>query len=482
MTLLLNPHRPRDVRIYRTKLVFIAATASLLLSSTGFASSLVPQNSHYYYDMGGNSDIHIPPVKRNTILKIGGDIGTNLGYNCDGFNPAVSINNTLNNFEQSLYGLSDSIVGSATALVVGAAWYALEKADPDLYNFLQNDFASAEETFNIGLQSCQDTRKLVQAGKSPYNEFFAISDSKGWIDNSRAAASGQDKDPVVVRTTTAQQQGKNGMPWVHKGQNSGGKGQLPIKVTSDVTKAGYNIIADPTRPLDSSAAPTGDQAALLKRYWNTPDEAAKWSQLVLGDITITAEQSDEAQSTVGGMGLTSLLTSCPAIGHPELTCIQTLQDNLWAIVNTDRLPNPDDLRKVSATNLTITPQVIDAIRNQNDEERALSVQKLAEEVAIQNVAEEGLGLRRLLTVGAQAQPVQSASTLQANIQQTIKRLDSDIQDITFEHDIRQKMMGNTLQTVLKEQDKREINAKASINDESALSLNQGAVYKGRSNN
>ena len=450
-----------------------------LLPTWALADKLMPSQSHYYYKLGGNSDIHIPPVNNNTKLKIGGDIHTNLGYNCDGFNPAVSINNTLNNFEQSLYGLSDSIVGASTAMLVGATWYMLEKSDPDLYNFMQNDFASAEETFNIGMKSCEDNKKLVQQGKAPYTQFYTIADSQGWLNSSHAAASGQDKDPVVTRTTNAQQAEKNGMPWIHKGQNSGGVDQKPIKLTSDVTQAGYNVIADPKRPLDSNDAPSGDQAALLKRYWSKPEDAAKWSTLVLGDMTITAKQSNDAQSTVGGAGLSSLLTNCPKVGHPELTCVQTLRDNLWDIVNDKGMPNVDDLRKVSATNLTITPQVIDAIRNQDEESKALSVAKLSEEVGIQNLVEQALALRRLLMVGNQAQPVQSASNMQENIQQIVGRLNKEIQDLAFEHNIRKQMMGDTLQTILDAQDNLEVGAQLSTYDQAAHSLNNGAVYKGK---
>ena len=451
----------------------------ITMQPNALASHLIPQQSHYYYKIGGNSDITIPPVRRTTKLTIGGSTHNNLGYTCDGYNPAVSINNTLNNFEKSLYGLTDSIVGSATALMVGASWYALEKADPDAYNFLQNQFASAGDTFNIGLKSCQDNRKLVQQGKSPYTEFMTISDSKGWINSSRQAASGQDQDPVTVRTTTAQQQGQNGMAWMHNGESAGGKNQKPIKLISDVSTAGYNIVDDPKRVLDSNDVPTGDAANMLRRYWDRPDDAGKWSTLVLGDITITAKQSDDAQSTLGGTGLAPLLTTCPKVGHSEHTCIQTLQDKLWNIVNSDSIAKPDDLRAVSATNLTMTQDIIESVRNQEPEEQALSVQKLAEEVAIQNLVEEALALKRLLAVGMQAQPVQVAHTMQQGVQEAINHLDLDIKDLAFDHNIRQQMMGNTLQTILGEQGKLSVNAQASIHDESTLPLDHGAVYMGK---
>jgi hypothetical protein len=48
-------------------------------------------------------------------------------------------------------------------IVVGAAWYALKKADFDLYNFLQNDLPVPRKLLI-----------LVQQGKSPKTEFYTI--------------------------------------------------------------------------------------------------------------------------------------------------------------------------------------------------------------------------------------------------------------------------------------------------------------------
>jgi hypothetical protein len=57
------------------------------------------------------------------------------------------------------------------------------------------------------------------------------------------------------------------------------------------------------------------------------------------------------------MGLTSLLTSCPAVSNPDLTCVKTIRNNMWDVVNDESLPHTDDLQKISATNLTITLQM-----------------------------------------------------------------------------------------------------------------------------
>jgi integrating conjugative element protein (TIGR03755 family) len=451
----------------------------LLLNNTAWADDLIPLQSHYYYQLGGGSDIVLPPVQTHTQITIGGDINTNLGYNCGAFNPSVSISNTINDLDDSIEGLAQSVVSSAMTAIGSLPMYALEKADPELYNLIQNAMLGAQNTFNISMKSCQQAQSEIAKGESPYQDWFSVSDSQGWSKNANQAAQGQDVDINDAQKDSVQHGSEYGVPWVHQGQNSGGtqSGQVPIKVINDVAVAGYNILVDPTRALDSDDAPSKGQDDYLTTYWPTPDDAGKWATMVLGDMTITADQSDAAQSTAAGVGLTALMTTCPDIGNSDKTCAKTLTTNLTTLVTLNGNATPDQLRSVSASNLVITQQVINAIRNQDSEDRAISINRLAQDVAAQNLIEEGLLMRRVLTAGSQAQAVANLAPAQKNIQAALAQLDNDINNVLFEHNVRQQMMTNSLQTVLGDESGKEASAGKNQGQTAQTPMSNGAVYQ-----
>lgn len=453
---------------------------SLAPGSLALASDIVPVQSHYYYNLGGGSDFTLPPVQTNTTLRIGGDVNTNLGFNCGAFNPGVSITNSLNHIEDTAEGLPENVISSATGAIGSLPMYALEKASPELYNLIQNGLSSANETFKLSMKSCQQAEAQIKKGQSPYQDWFSVSDSKGWVKGANEATTHNTSTDINATYNDVVKNGQeNGIPWVHKGQNSGGSqaGQVPIKVINDVAVAGYNILVDPNRALDSNDAPGSNQDNYLTTYWPRPNDAGAWATKVLGDMTISTDQNAD-QTTVAGVGLTTLMTTCPTdIGNVDRICAKTIQSKLADLVRQTDTPTPDQLRAVSASSLVITNEVINAIKNQDSEDAALSVDKLAQNVATQNLVEEALLMRRVLSAGEQAQAVLNLKPAQANIQKALTQLDNDIQNVMFEHKVRQELMTNSLQVVLGDESGKEDKASTSEGSTGQLPMNQGAVYE-----
>ena len=445
------------------------------------ALNIVPQKSNYYYQLNGGSDLSAPRVNTNNVIAIGGGLDTNLSYTCNIFNPAVTIRNTMNDFAHSVEGLAQSVIGSATAAIGSLPMYALQKTSPEMYNMIQNGMMGGQEKFNVSLKSCQQSLSQIRDGKSPYQDWFSISDSQGWFSYSQQAKKNPNDDSKSDVTTAdknlSQTSQKYGMPWTSKDKNAGGENQNPIKVPSDIVMAGYNILDDPNRPLDSNAAPTGNQAALLKRFWDTPDAAAQWSQLVLGDYSISSDPKHANDPNKGGIGLSSVLTNCPAIGHTEKTCTKTLQDNIWALVKGQESLSPDNLRAVSASNLNITPDVIQAIQNQSNDDQLISVSKLAEEVSIQNIMDEALLLRQLLSDGEQSKAVYNIDKAKISASKAIVTLDKQIHDMQFVHQVRKDMMTHTATNILQDEENRITQAKSETGLNDTIPLHNGAAYK-----
>lgn len=460
---------------------------SCLLFSTSlalFATDLIPKKSKYYYELGGGSNINLPPPSRHRTINIGGFANADLGYTCTAFNPSISIANSLNNIKDSSQALSMDIVSSATAAVGSYPMYTLSKASPELYNLLQNAIAGGHEAFKVSVKDCGTYLSDISKGKSVYEDWFSISDSQGWLDGFNSAKANQKVDINNVAKNNTKEHRNKGIPWIHD-QNSGGKDQSAIKVIEDIVTAGYNAIAAQgvfsTRTLDSNLpAPAGSD---LLKFWKTPKEAAEFARYVLGDITISANKK-EKDDTHAGMGLVGILKTCPFIkekitrtrDYNDLTCIKEVEKNLAILVQSNERPSNNQLHDISAGSMLITPDIIQNIRNMDSDNKSITIAKLSEDIAMQNLVEEGLMLRRLLIAGSQTRPVQNLEPALTAVYKTIAQLDTELNNLSFEHDVRAKFSSSTIHTITNEATRLEQEALGNQVNQRSLDMNSGAVY------
>lgn len=460
-------------------LLWLLVPAALLTMPALYALDIIPSNSHYYYDMGGGSLFSQPSSGTSEGIALGGSADTNLGYTCSAFNPSISMANAMNDIESSPEALAEDILTSATTAIGSFPMYVLEKASPELYNLIQNSMTEAEDTFNLSSKSCQSALGDIRDGKSPYEDWFSVSDSQGWLDYSKSAASGDDVDINTAQKSITQNEGQYGLPWIHDGANSGGTvgDQQPIKVLYDVTVAGYNILVDPmrqSRKLDDVSAPSN--STYLATYWKTPAIAGQWGQLVLGDINISSDDSSSASETHSGVGLVPLMTSCPQVGNYEKTCPAMIADNLWNLVEEREQLTPDNLREVSANQLVISPQVIQALKNQTQEEQTISVNEISQEVALQNLTDEALDFRRVLIAGAGVKQVQNLKPAKDHVKAAIDQLEQDIDDLSYDISKRKELMSNSLIKILDNDSLKTMDSQNQREEMPTASLSHGAVY------
>ena len=114
------------------------------------------------------------------------------------------------------------------------------------------------------------------------------------------------------------------------------------------------------------------------------------------------------------------------------------------------------------------------------EQQVLTVAKLSEEIAIQNLLDEAMMLRRLLQAGFQIQEVQNLKPAQTMVVDALKKLDDDIHSLAFENEIRKKMMGQTL-TLIMELRAHEMAASTPGEDHEQALVKNGAVYRNSNN-
>ena len=417
---------------------------TLLASSA--SASLLPTQSNYYYQLGGAADNYIPAVNHDQTVMLGGNANMDFGImNCTLFNPVVSITNTLNDLKGSITGIPDSVISNLKGSAAGYPMYKLQQAMPGLYNIIQNGAVSAQNEFTLRTKTCQDVKQGLESGNSPWSSLISVSDSQGWLESMKRVKQGEAVDITQTAKTIANKREEYGLPWVHRAEgNSGGSLQKPIHVINDVVIAGYNLLLNPSRDLDATSAPN-KTASNFVRFWPTPAAAGNWAVMVLGDMQVSTKKDNHTAKA--GVGLSTLLHTCPKLGHPS-TCVTTVSERVWKLVDKSIPLNETNLRTISASNLLITDEIITAIQRMPREQQILTVSKLGEEIAIQNLLDEALMLRRLLQAGFQIQEVQNIKTVQEMVRFALERLDGDIHSLAFEHEVRKEMMTKTLELIM----------------------------------
>nr|WP_199740782.1 integrating conjugative element protein [Legionella septentrionalis] len=444
-------------------LLVISLFPSLLI-----AGNFMPSESDYYYELGGTSNLFVPPVNKDQTITIGADIDGRLGFSCSGFNPVVSITNTFQDLKNSVVNIPAGVIDNLKGSVAGYPLYKLQQSMPALYNVLQNTASFAQNEFSLKVKDCYEVKESLEDNQSPMEGLLSVSDSQGWLDAYKRSKQ-ENVDITQAAKSIAKKRDEYGLPWIgHEKGNAGGKFQRPIKVINDVVIAGYNILIE-RKPLDSLNKPSIKNP--MTQSWPKPMDAANWAVKVLGDIKVSTSDNKQNHDAKAGIGLSALLQSCVNAN----TCSQNIAKALWKLVDGSWKLNEENLNKVSASNLLITDEVIITIQHMPREEQLLTVSKLAEEIAVQNMLDKALMMRRILQAGLQVQEVQNLKPAQNMVLFALKKLDSDIHSLSFENDVRKKMMTETLGTVMEIRHKGQ-NRNIPGQDREQPMVKNGAIY------
>ncbi len=465
----------------RKLLLAILMTSSLSV----YASNIIPignGNNKFYYQIGGSNDFAYPPVSdtKSTILKTNTNLG--IGFSCGAYNPALSITNSINDLKDSADNLEQNVIASATGSLVQLPMYFLAQANPTAYNLLNNTLLSAHNQLSISTKSCETVKNQIAKGQNPYQDWGTISLNDDWKKHLTFASSGNE-DINQSKKEIDKHSGENGVPWVQGksdwdgSQHAGGKSQPPIHVIADTVKSGYNSLLN--RDLNSDAdAPDNPENNQLKQFFPTPKSASDWITNVLGDQVITTCNDDSCktqQSNLVGHGLLPWVTSCQA---NKDDCSDSIRDSLSNLVTGNTEINKANLNKVSADGIAISPDIINSIHLMDVTQQKIIINKLSQEISMQRTMDKAFIARNILSTGAQVPVISSNHPAQVIIGTALTNLDNDIKALSFERQMRQQAMSNTLSETLKfsnqqQQDAVRINASST----SSSLMENGAIPK-----
>ena len=391
---------------------FLMADHSLM------AAEAPSDDSLFYYQIGGGRDVAIPPSLNITTIDFSFS-AQGSALSCNGFDPMVAIESSLDNLRNGLDNAVNAIELAATAAIANLPGYILQKANPGLYDLFQNALLRANESFSIATKSCERIQYEISKNTNPFDEWITVSWGDSW---KRSVGIGGANIHDAV--DDAEDAPNDGIEWVG-GLRRGGVDQQPIHVLSDVANAGLNILSQRS-PEVTADLPVN---ATLSKHFSGPNEVDEWVNTVLGDVQVGLCDGCNKGSR-SGQGL------IPYIEQQTEDIVKLLID----LVSDSVRPTRDNLEKVEAPGIAVTLQVILAIRNQPEGEVSIVINKLAQEIAEARVMEEAMIIRRLLLAGRKEGYVSANRIAQREVTKALEELEGEISNVIFEKDSRDKFV------------------------------------------
>lgn len=434
----------------------------MLLPQLG-ASSIIPignENTALYYKIGGANDFVLPPVSTIHEISLNSQVNLGIGDSCSSFNPALSILNSLNNLSGNFENIVSDIVRNATGSLMQWPMYQIAKRNPTLYALLNNKLINANKRLQLSTKSCEEVRDQIASGQNPYQGWATISINDQWKKElSLIKSDPNHRDINDSKKNIDSTSGDEGVAWVSgkntaEGKRAGGKGQPPVNVIKDTTKAGYNAMLN--RDLQSSLpAPKNEE---LAKYFPVPNDAVNWMVYVVGDQRITTCNDTSCKNNQGsviGHGLRSQIMSCE---EDNENCVATIRDHLANLISGNEQLSKPALERVSGGGIAMSPEVIYAIRDMDAATRGIIVNKLAGEIALHRLIDKAMIARNILTAGAQVPVISANNPAQLIIGRAITNIDNDLRSLVFESQIRKQTVSNTIGEILQYAEQQKLKA------------------------
>ncbi|WP_214509126.1 integrating conjugative element protein [Pseudomonas brassicacearum] len=381
------------------------------------------------YTIGGGSAAGSPSsLYRPNGLGVGGSWQANMM--CGNMSLTNTLQNQLNGVTEGFQQIMGSIVQNATQAVMSLPALIIQRANPGLYELLSNGVMQGRIDFDRSKLTCQAMAEKMadKVGQAGWGALAKNQEMQGNLEQTGG-------DAVAAVKNTETHNGNNGVSWVG-GSKAGGNGQTPIRVTSDIVLAGYNLLHNRTVDDSTSISRSDCLGGAICQAWTSPHEESEWAVRVLGETEVATCDTCETLRATAGSGLT------PLIQEAYSEHLKTLQ----GLLSGSLPPNPDNLSKASSPMLPVTRGVIEALRDDPDQE--LLARRLASETALSSVLDKALLLLRTLLAGSHEPNIASAEPAQTALTKNIDTLEREIRLLQTELQVRQILATNTASLVL----------------------------------
>ncbi|BDB20852.1 integrating conjugative element protein [Pseudomonas sp. CYM-20-01] len=381
------------------------------------------------YTIGGGSAVGSPSsLYRPISLGVGGSWRANMM--CGNMSLTNTLQNQLNGVTEGFQQIMGSIVQNATQAAMSLPALIIQRANPGLYELLSNGVMQGRIDFDRSKLTCQAMAEKMadKVGQAGWGALAKNQEMQGNLEQTGG-------DAVAAVKNTETHNGNNGVSWVG-GSKAGGNGQTPVRVTSDVVRAGYNLLHN--RSVDDSASISSSDclSGSICQTWASPQEESEWAVRVLGETEVATCDTCETLRATAGSGLT------PLIQEAYSERLKALQ----GLLSGSLPPTTDNLAKASSSMLPVTRGVIEALRDDPDQD--LLARRLASETALSSVLDKALLLLRTLLAGSHEPNIASAEPAQTALTKNIDALEREIRLLRTELQIRRMLATNTASLVL----------------------------------
>ncbi|KGU82685.1 integrating conjugative element protein [Pseudomonas mediterranea] len=372
------------------------------------------------YTIGGGSAVGSPSsFYRPSGLGVGGAWRANMM--CGNMSLTNTLQNQLNGVTEGFQQIMGSIVQNATQAVMSLPALIIQRANPGLYELLSNGVMQGRIDFDRSKLTCQAMAEKMadNVGQAGWGALAKNQEMQVNLENTGG-------DAVAAVKKTEARNGNNGVSWVG-GQKAGGSGQTPIRVTSDVVRAGYNLLHNRATDESASISSSDCLGGAICQTWASPQEESEWAVRVLGESEVATCDSCETLRATAGSGLTPLIQ-------------ETYSEHLKALQGllSGSLPlTPDNLARASSSMLPVTRGVVEALRDDPDQD--VLARRLASETALSSVLDKALLLLRTLLAGSHEPNLASAEPAQTALTKNIDALEREIRLLQTELQVRQML-------------------------------------------
>lgn len=423
----------------------IALASALVLSGSAMADSREHSprlKGATEYQIGGGYFSDAPTrVHTVPILELG--IGWDMNMECGEFDPRISVSNQLNGITEGFRDMMDNIIQSATGAVAALPALAIQRANPGLYDMLQQGILQGKMDFEWAETSCEEMSRVLMGEQSfPFEKYKLAIKTNNWANEINTSGGDAIRAKEALDDTN---HGNAGVEWAC-GVNKGGTGQQPIRALSDVVQVGYNIMFDRANSCASSTVgPADGQGTPLWEYWNGPVAASNWSTRVLGDIEMRTCDGCKKMRGTPGKGLTYM--------HRDMTDV--LIDDLEDLVTGATQLTWQNLNRVSAPpGVIINDTIIMAIRKRDAQGQGEMIRKLAGEISYARLVEQGRLLTQLLRTGVKEPNVAAFEPAKIVINDSIDQLQVELDQLDHEIKTRQAIAKETIVKIMGLEEKR----------------------------
>ena len=386
----------------------MAVGAAVLAQSPAHAQYF--EDPYLYYSVGGGQAAARTTIDPSVRFRFN---AATSGFSCGNFNPKLDIQSMLGGVGNSL-----ADIGSLRSVVTGGLpGQILCRAKPSLCQLLQHYSVRAEDAWRFSVDACEIMTSSAAGGGDTPQDWNAARRAQEWARQQRSGA-----DAVRAHREVSEKDNPC-ITWV-EGVEAGCEGRPAVRPVRDAVRAGW--CAANGLPADCERTSGARDSVIAD--WESPAQAGDYVADIIGDTEITGADTPRTHPATGLQ---------PKVDAEMEIVLGTLRE----VIDGDGYPDQEQARILSSPSVSVTFQVINALREVD--QHGIYAERLAQEIAVARTVERALAARRLLLTGASEPYIQSTGPAMTTIQDKVVSLDSEIDRLIFDYRIRRSLVTDT---------------------------------------